>query len=487
MALTTNKKTTGSYEDLLKATSMSIPSLYQAPKSPTGAFYTTPQPTSVQKSGLTNVGPVNIYGQTQTTPTIGTSAQPVAPTPTMSSTTPAAPVIKTQPRPTTVVQQPTATTPAPIGSAQNLAARTGFSFTANPADAAAQKEIDAYYDAQRTLANETIDPNKIYTDNLTKFQAEIDSINNIYNDMLNQSRITNAPTYQRRLGSGASLAVNQGLTGSNVGESNIRTIEEANAQEQLAQEAIINEKRNMAIANIMGEVRKSSLSELEAKKLAKAQGADKLIEYLKGTPTRRAGKISSAITALLAQGFKISDLTKEELDTLVKETGATKDELTSAYKVAESDAAAKAKKEEQDAMKALPAAAQEYEYAKSQGYKGSFTQYQNEDANRKARAVSQPRLTLSEQQAGVVQRLAAGLVPGQLIPNSGGVPFIDNNGFLTVDGFKAAINAAQQTGLPRKEFLQEFGSYLAPTLLASYGVTPKEIKDISGALPEQEK
>lgn len=33
----------------------------------------------------------------------------------------------------------------------------------------------------------------------------------------------------------------------------------------------------------------------------------------------------------------------------------------------------------------LPASVAEYEYAKSQGYKGSFTDYQNEDANRKAR------------------------------------------------------------------------------------------------------
>ena len=32
----------------------------------------------------------------------------------------------------------------------------------------------------------------------------------------------------------------------------------------------------------------------------------------------------------------------------------------------------------------LPASAQEYEYAKSQGYKGTYIQYQNEDANRKA-------------------------------------------------------------------------------------------------------
>lgn len=42
-----------------------------------------------------------------------------------------------------------------------------------------------------------------------------------------------------------------------------------------------------------------------------------------------------------------------------------------------------------------PASVQEYEFAKSQGYKGTYTQYQNEDANRKARALgvlTQPQL-----------------------------------------------------------------------------------------------
>lgn len=39
---------------------------------------------------------------------------------------------------------------------------------------------------------------------------------------------------------------------------------------------------------------------------------------------------------------------------------------------------------QQSATQNLPAAAQEYEYAKKNGYTGSFTDYQNEDANRKA-------------------------------------------------------------------------------------------------------
>lgn len=39
-----------------------------------------------------------------------------------------------------------------------------------------------------------------------------------------------------------------------------------------------------------------------------------------------------------------------------------------------------------DAKSTLPASAQEYEYAKAQGYKGTYQQYQTEDANRKFRA-----------------------------------------------------------------------------------------------------
>jgi hypothetical protein len=61
-----------------------------------------------------------------------------------------------------------------------------------------------------------------------------------------------------------------------------------------------------------------------------------------------------------------------------------------------------------------PATVQEYEYAKSQGYTGSFAQYQNEDANRKATANSQ--FTLGKDQ---VRYDAAGNVIAQ---GSGAAP-----------------------------------------------------------------
>src|SRR5207253_52449 len=60
--------------------------------------------------------------------------------------------------------------------------------------------------------------------------------------------------------------------------------------------------------------------------------------------------------------------------------------------------------------KTLPTSAQEYEYAKTQGYKGSYTQYQNEDANRK-RSVS---TTINN---GASDALLAAITNGTIDPN----------------------------------------------------------------------
>lgn len=492
--------------------------------SPVAGIYTSPVPTGYSPSGLTGVGPVPQYGQPrQSQPGLtgayfpgatpitvsygGGQSQPAPsrqPKVTGSGTSGSEAVRQLQIQlnqqnagkpgwiplnvdgimgPKTLAAQGFTVQPIP-GSVAEIAQRTGYTYTPNPSDVTTQEEIDRLIQLQRDAANQTIDPNAVYQDALNRYQAQIDSINNIYNDMLVQSRTTNAPTYARRLGAGASLAVNQGLTGSNIGNSNISQIEQANQQEQLAAEAIINEQRAQKLADIMGQVRKSSEGELAAKREAKAKGADALLEYLKGAGERRSAKVSTAVKSLLAHGIDPSKMSEDELKKLTEGTGATKDEITSAYNEGRASQAAAAKKAEQDAMKALPAAAQEYEYAKSQGYEGSFSQYQNEDANRKARSAGGTKLTIGEQHAGTVSNLSQLFVPGATIPNSDGVPFVDENGRATAEGWKTAMAAAQADGLPRKDFITQFGYLVAPGLESRYGITPAEVKLINGALPE---
>jgi len=67
------------------------------------------------------------------------------------------------------------------------------------------------------------------------------------------------------------------------------------------------------------------------------------------------------------------------------------------------------------------------------------------------------------------------------VVKSGGIPYVDKNGYLTPTGFKTLIAAAKEAGIDRKEFLAEYGSqlYLEEGKASVYGLTAKEAKDLS--------
>lgn len=132
----------------------------------------------------------------------------------------------------------------------------------------------------------------------------------------------------------------------------------------------------------------------------------------------------------------------------------------------------------------------EYNFAVSQGYKGSFIDYQNEDANRKksiARAGSSgsdgtQKMTESERLQYNISQYANAFAPGVRVS---GVPTMDSNGFITPVAWKEAIREAPSKGVSRKEFIQNFGGmiYFDPKdekPPKSYGLTDAEVKLITG-------
>ncbi len=395
--------------------------------------------------------------------------------PTIKSTAPAPAPVGAPIIPPIVGTTPTQPT-APLGSVASL---SGF----NPSGYSKKEQgyLDAENKRMETDMNATFDPKAVYKQNLSMFQAQIDAYNNIYNDQLNQSRIQNAPEFQSRVGSQTAMAARGGLLGSDPGKAMVDNQVNDNNKVQASQDAVFRAERDDKIARIFGKITDNVTQAKKDFESKKAKSTEDFIAGIKARPEERKKQTTTLAKALLAEGVDIEDLSSDELEEFATKIGVDSSSIKSEYKAQQS-------KVEADSYKELPAMAKEYEYAKQEGYKGTFTQYQNEDANRKqiaARVAKDP--SISENEASAVSKLSSGLVPGQLIPNSGGVPFIDNNGFLTVDGFNAAIRAAQQDNLPRAKFLKEFGSYLAPSLLSSYGVTPKEIKDISGELPVTEE
>lgn len=125
----------------------------------------------------------------------------------------------------------------------------------------------------------------------------------------------------------------------------------------------------------------------------------------------------------------------------------------------------------------------EYNFAKSQGYKGSFTQYQNEDANRKARASgtgSTAPKTLEERNQQIAGKVSTLFSPGYSIPDSGGTPYVDSEGYATPEGWKTALSAS---GLTRSDFIKQFGYLISlpdGTVPSKYNLTATEKKLISG-------
>lgn len=125
----------------------------------------------------------------------------------------------------------------------------------------------------------------------------------------------------------------------------------------------------------------------------------------------------------------------------------------------------------------------EYNFAKANGYTGSFTQYQNEDANRKAKAAgsSATAPTLEERNQILATKAAELFSPGYSIPGSSGVPYVDSNGDATPQGWKTALSAS---GLTRADFIKQFGYLLYDDpnngISPAYGLTAAEKKLVNG-------
>lgn len=117
----------------------------------------------------------------------------------------------------------------------------------------------------------------------------------------------------------------------------------------------------------------------------------------------------------------------------------------------------------------------EYNFAKSQGYKGTFSDYQNEDANRNARAVAQPK-SLTEAQTKSQGYALINQLAGKA--NAQGVPFVDQNGYFTPEGFKDIVANAAEDGLSRADILAEYADKIYPGAAAKYRLTPKEKTDL---------
>lgn len=298
--------------------------------------------------------------------------------------------------------------------------------------------LEAAYAAQGKMfqdATAPVDENTIRSNTQARFQAEVDALNRVYAEKKAQAAVQG----EGRLGQGTAINARRGLIGSDFGNAQNAKIADQNMQVQND----IQDELSMKIAGINSKIASSVAEEFAAKQAARIQGAQQYIDFLKGAAQRKDDRTTTAVGSLVGNG-----ITPDEsvFANMASQLGTTVDDVKLKYNAAKAKTVTQNKlievspgaslfdqngrligtapnkpnngepltKEVNGALlqydtnsgtwkqvynspvkNNLPASAQEYEYAVGQGYKGSFTDYQNEDANRKRSIEKQDSLPAS--------------------------------------------------------------------------------------------
>jgi hypothetical protein len=94
-------------------------------------------------------------------------------------------------------------------------------------------------------------------------------------------------------------------------------------------------------------------------------------------------------------------------------------------------------------------------------------------------------LTQAEQKTASISDIQSGLTPGTTIPGSQGIPVLDDSGNITPEAWEYMLKNAPTQGLTRADLVKNFGSYLVNaggTVSSKFGLTPTEIRSITGSL-----
>lgn len=205
----------------------------------------------------------------------------------------------------------------------------------------------------KSAATQTLDEEAIRKTTRDRFQAQIDAVNQIYNQKKAEARVQG----QGRQGTTTAINARSGLLGSDFGAANTNTTEQYNNDILNSIDAELNAK----IGAILTESDRDATAAIAEKRAAIEQGATKYLEYLGTSEAKKKASATALAKSLLAQGIDPNQLTTEQLDKLSKNYGLTKDQFAALYtdaKTASDEAKAKNDKLIAEAEKAKATSSQ---------------------------------------------------------------------------------------------------------------------------------
>ena len=257
------------------------------------------------------------------------STQYVAPRPVVAAT---APVVQ----PT--VQQTNTAMAGNQGYTAPVTANTTSPYLYKPTETdTVFNNAQTYYNNQ---ANQVVPTEQdAYQSQLSRYQAEIDATNRVYNDILAKTRVESA----NRTGSAGARQARGGLLGSERGAA----IDTQTSQFNASEEQSVENQRMASIAAIRGKARSDAAQEIKDKQAAKKAGYDDYIKFIGATEQRNQSKLSGLAAQLLASGIDINTMSQKEIEEVAKSYNVNKTDIISAYKTAKTaDEANKLKTEQ---------------------------------------------------------------------------------------------------------------------------------------------
>lgn len=155
------------------------------------------------------------------------------------------------------------------------------------------------------------------------YQAEIDATNQVYDQLLNEARIEG----QGRLGSQRAAAARGGLLGSDFAGAQKDRVQGFNEDIRRG----ISAERTAAIGNIMGNVRRAVVEEVEAKRAARQAGAEEYLNFITRKNERRESNAQRFAQDFIAQQQDPSNFDEAELNEMLAGSGVTPADLIRYY------------------------------------------------------------------------------------------------------------------------------------------------------------
>lgn len=166
-------------------------------------------------------------------------------------------------------------------------------------------------------------PEEAYQNKLKLFQSEIDATNRIYADKVKEANMQGLS----RVGSSNARQARAGLLGSDFGASQDEETKKYNNE-------IVNSLWNenqAVVADILGKARAESAADIAEKRAAKEAGYSSYVKYLTDFEGKKKERVTNLAKSLIAQGLDIKGLKPEELNTLAKTYGVSKEEIQATY------------------------------------------------------------------------------------------------------------------------------------------------------------